>query len=219
ISIEQDLVEEVGRSFGYGNIAERSLVCPVEPPPHDERRWLVRRIQDRLAGAARFTETLSYSFHSDELLATVGMAELPHATIDNPQVAQESRVRRSVAPSLLPGLEANRRHRELVRLFEVGKGYLPERPSARHEPEERHLVGVLWAAPPNVHGGFRDNALSQLQGVVPDVLGVLERPPVVWGAGETPSWGQAGRSIAAVYPDGSVVATLASVSVDVLARL
>jgi phenylalanyl-tRNA synthetase beta chain len=220
ISIEQDLVEEVGRSFGYGNIAERSLVCPVEPPPHDERRWLVRRIADRLAGAARFTETMSYSFHSDELLATVGMAELPHATIDNPQVAQESRVRRSVAPSLLQGLEANRRHREVVRLFEIGKGYLPERPNARHEPEERHLVAVLWAAPPPpAQAGFQQNALSQLQGVVADVLGVLERPPIEWGAGEAPSWAQPGRSVAARYPSGEVVATLASVSLDVLARL
>jgi phenylalanyl-tRNA synthetase beta chain len=220
ISIERDLVEEVGRSFGYGNIAERSLVCPVEPPPHDERRWLVRRIQDRLAGAGRFTETLSYSFHSDELLAALGMAELPHATILNPQVAHESRVRRSVAPSLLSGLEANRRHRELVRLFEVGKGYLPERPNTRHEPEERHLVAVLWAAPPPpARAGFQENALSQLQGVVADVLGVLERPPLEWAAGEGSSWAQPGRCVAARYPGGEVVATLAQVSPDVLGRL
>jgi phenylalanyl-tRNA synthetase beta chain len=220
ISIERDLIEEVGRSFGYGNIAERSLVCPVEPPPHDERRWLVRRIQDRLAGAAHFTETLSYSFHSDELLALVGMADLPHATVDNPQVAQESRVRRSVAPSLLHGIEANRRHRELVRLFEVGKGYLPENASAQHEPEERHLVGVLWAAPaPRAAAGFQENALSRLQGVVADVLGVLERPPVEWGAGQAPSWAQPGRCISASFAGGAVAATLASVSPDVLARL
>jgi len=221
IAIERDLIEEVGRSFGYGNIAERSLVCPVEPPPHDERRWLVRRIQDRLAGAAHFTETVSYSFHSDELLAAVGMAEMPHATIDNPQVAQESRVRRSVAPSLLHGIEANRRHRELVRLFEVGKGYLPEQQNAQHEPEERHLVGVLWAAPAlRAEVGFQQNALSRLQAVVADVLGVLERPPLEWGAGQAPSWGQPGRCISASYgPGGAVVSTLASVSPEVLARL
>ncbi|HKO92209.1 MAG TPA: phenylalanine--tRNA ligase subunit beta, partial [Polyangiaceae bacterium] len=219
ISIERDLVEEVGRSFGYGNIAERSLVCPVEPPPHDERRALVRRIQDRLAGAAHFTETVSYSFHSDELLELLGVAELPHATIDNPQLTRESRIRRSVAPSLLPSIEANRRYREVVRLFEIGKGYVPERANARHEPEEQHLVGLLWASPPRNNAGFQDNALSRLQAVVADVLGVLERPPVVWSAGEAPPWAQAGRSLAARYPDGSVVATLSPVSAEVLAKL
>ncbi len=220
ISIERDLVEEVGRLFGYGNIAEKSLVAPVEPPPHDERRWLVRRIQDRLAGAARFTETLSYSFHSDELLDIVGQSALPHATIDNPQIAQQSRVRRSVAPSLLASIEANVRHREHVRLFEVGKGYLPERANERHEPEEHHLVGVLYAAPPPPAGAhFQANALSQLQGVLADVLGVLDRPPVEWGPGEAPSWGQPGRCVSARLPGGAVVATIASVSGEVLARL
>ncbi|HEU4577598.1 MAG TPA: phenylalanine--tRNA ligase subunit beta [Polyangiaceae bacterium] len=225
ISIERDLVEEVGRSFGYGNIAERSLVAPVEPPPHDERRWLVRRIQDRLAGPARFTETMSYSFHSDELLEIVGMSQLPHATVDNPQVAQESRVRRSVAPSLLQNLEANRRHREVVRLFEIGKGYLPENANARHEPEERHLAAVLWAAPaPSGPVGFQQNALARLQGVVHDVLGVLDRPPFEWGPGEAPPWalsaGQSGaRCISARHSGGAVVATLAVVSAEVLARL
>jgi phenylalanyl-tRNA synthetase beta chain len=220
IGIERDLVEEVGRLYGYGNIAERSLVAPVEPPPHDERRALVRRIQDRLAGAARFTETVSYSFHSDELLERLGLAELPHATVGNPQVTHESRIRRSVAPSLLANIEANRRHREVVRLFEVGKGYLPEQPNAQQEPLERHLVGVLWAAPvPRPGAGFQEHALAELQAVVADVLGVLERPNVEWGTGEAPAWASAGRCLAAKYPDGTVAAYLANVKPEVLARL
>jgi phenylalanyl-tRNA synthetase beta chain len=194
-------------------------VCPVQPPPHDERRALVRRIQDRLAGAAHFTETVSYSFHSDELLELLGVAELPHATIHNPQLTRESRIRRSVAPSLLPNIEANRRYREVVRLFEIGKGYLPERANAGHEPEERHLVGLLWASPVRTGAGFQDNALSQLQAVISDVLGVLERPGVEWSAGEAPPWAEAGRSLSARYPDGSVVATLSPVSAEVRAKL
>jgi phenylalanyl-tRNA synthetase beta chain len=219
IGIERDLVEEVGRLYGYGNIAEQSLVAPVKPPPHDERRLLVRRISDRLAGAARFTETVSYSFHSDELLERLGLADLPHARVKNPQVAQESRVRRSVAPSLLASIEANRRHRDVVRLFEVGKGYLPERANEQHEPLEQHLVGVLWAAPPPPAGAsFRQNALAELQAAVADVLGVLERPSVAWGPGEAPPWAQPGRCIVAKYPSGAVVATLANLKPEIAAR-
>lgn len=220
VTIERDLVEEVGRLHGYGNIAERALIAPVEPPPHDARRALVRRIQDRLAFAAHFTETLSYSFHADELLELLGLAETPHVTLDNPIVAKQSRIRRSVAPSLLVGLEANRRHRELVRVFEIGKGYCPERSSESHEPEERHLVGLLWAAPPARQGaGFRDNALAQLHATVADLLGALERPKVTWGSGAEPPWAEPGRSLVGTYPGGQVVATLASVSAPVLAAL
>jgi phenylalanyl-tRNA synthetase beta chain len=220
IGIERDLVEEVGRLHGYGNIVERTLVAPIQPPPHDERRLLVRRIADRLAGAAHFTETISYSFHSDDLLERLGLSELPHATLENPVVSQQSRMRRSVAPSLLTGLEANRRHREVVRLFEVGKGYLPENANAQGEPEERQLVALLLAAPPPRKGaGFQENSLAQLQGIVADVLDVLERPPVQWGGGTAPAWAEPGRCLVATYPGGAEVATLASVDASVLAAL
>jgi phenylalanyl-tRNA synthetase beta chain len=217
ISIEQDLVEEVGRMFGYDNITERSLLAPVVPPPHDERRALVRRIQDRLAGVAHFTETLSYSFHADELLTLLGQNELPHSTLANPVVAPQSRLRRSVAPSLLTNLEANRRYRDVVKLFEIGKGYVPEQANAEHEPLERHLVGLLFAAPPARKGaGFQEHSLAALQGVVTDVLSVLERPAVEWDSGDAPEWAVPGRSLVARYPDGTIAATLGNVRGDVL---
>lgn len=220
IGIERDLVEEVGRLYGYGNIEERPLVCPIVPPPHDERRWLVRAIADRLAGSAHFTETLSYSFQSDELLALFGLSELPHARLSNPVVSQQSRIRRSLVPSLLANIEANRRYREEVRLFEIGKGYLPENPNAQHEPEERHLAGVVLAAPARRDAGYRDHSLARLQAVVADVLASLERPRVVWGpADAAPPYAQPGRALVARYPSGAVAATLVALRHDVLAGL
>jgi phenylalanyl-tRNA synthetase beta chain len=219
IGIERDLVEEVGRLHGYGNIAERPLVAPIEPPPHDERRWLVRRIADRLSGAARFTETLSYSFHSDELLALFGLGELPHATLVNPVVAQQSRIRRTLVPSLLANIEQNRRHRDEVRLFEIGKGYLAERRNAAQEPEERHLCALVLAAPLQRDASFAENSLARLQAVVADVLDVLERESVSWGPGEVPPYGQAGRALAATLPSGDLVATLVTPRAELLAAL
>jgi phenylalanyl-tRNA synthetase beta chain len=220
IGIERDLIEEVGRLYGYGNISERHLVAAVKPPPHDERRALVRRIQDRLAGAARFNETLSYSFHSDELLALLGMDTLPHATLQNPVVLQQSRMRRSVAPSLLVNLEANRRYRDVVRLFEVGKGYWPEQANERFEPRERHLVGLLLAAPPPPQGaGFRENSLAELQGIVADLLASVERPRPVWGGGEAPAWAAPGRGLVARYGEGEPAAVLGAVRPEILFEL
>jgi phenylalanyl-tRNA synthetase beta chain len=219
IGIERDLVEEVGRLYGYGNIAERKLICPIEPPPHDERRWLVRRVADRLAGAAHFTETISYSFQSDELLATFGLSDEPYATVKNPVVSQQSRIRRSLIPSLLANIEQNRRYRDEVRLFEIGKGYLPERRNEKHEPSERQLVGLVLAAPFRRDATYADNSLARLQGVVADVLSVVERGPVSWGPGESPRYGQPSRALAATASSGEVVATLTSVRADVLAAL
>jgi len=220
IGIERDLIEEVGRLHGYGNITERPLVCPIVPPPHDERRWLVREIADRLAGAAHFTETLSYSFQSDDLIALFGLSELPHATLSNPVVSQQSRIRRTLVPSLLANIEANRRYRDEVRLFEIGKGYHPENANEKHEPEERHVAGLVLAAPLKRDAGYRDNSLARLQSIVADVLAVLERPRVAWGPADAPPpYAQPGRALAARYPSGAVVATLVTVRHDVLGGL
>jgi phenylalanyl-tRNA synthetase beta chain len=219
IGIERDLVEEVGRLYGYGNIAERKLICPIEPPPHDERRWLVRRIADRLAGAAHFTETITYSFQSDELLATFGLSQEPHATLQNPIVSQQSRIRRTLVPSLLANIEQNRRYRDEVCLFEIGKGYLPEQRNDKHEPAERQLVGFVLATPWRRDASYKDNSLARLHAVVADVLSVVERAAPSWGPGEAPAYGQPGRALAATAASGEVIATLTSVRADVLATL
>ncbi len=190
ITIEQDLVEEVGRIHRYGNLPERSMSSVIAPPPPDERRLLVRGIQDRLAGGARFHEVLSYSFISDDMLERVGMSGLAHVRIINPVVQGQDKVRRSVLPSLLTNLEGNRRQRDDVRLFEIGKGYRPEQPSERGEPQELHLLGLVWATPPAAkHARFDDDRLAQLYGVITDLIDSLDLEPPDWeGKRPLPSW-------------------------------
>ena len=101
IGIEQDLVEEIGRIYRYGNIPEQPMQAEIRPPLRDPRRVMVRKIQDRLAGSARFHEVLSYSFLPDDMLARLGEADVPHVSVINPVDKAESRLRRSVLPSLL----------------------------------------------------------------------------------------------------------------------
>lgn len=207
LTIEQDLVEEVGRIHRYGNVPERVLVADIAPPPRDERwkrRMLVRAVQDRLAGAARFHETMSYSFVADALLAKLRCADEPHVAVINPVAEGFSRVRRSVMPSVLAALEENRRHRADVRLFEVGKGYLPEQGNERREPREVHELALAWArAPLAKDARFDANALSQLQGVVEDVVRSLELSDVRWAkAGTPPTWAHPGRALEGTF-DGS----------------
>lgn len=191
ITLEQDLIEEIGRIHRYGNIAEQALELSITPPPRDERRRLVRHLQDRLAGGARFRENLSYSFIADALIERLGEAALPHVRVINPVHQGESRIRRRVAPSLLPALEANRRHHADVRLFEIGKAYEPEHPSERGEPRERHLLALAWAGPrPDAKKArYDESRLQRLQSVVNDLVGSFGIAAPRWTSeGERPSW-------------------------------
>jgi phenylalanyl-tRNA synthetase beta chain len=197
ITIEQDLVEEVGRIHRYGNIEEQTLRLEIKPPPRNDRRRLVRQLQDRLSGGARFHESLSYSFLDDGLLETLGELDQPHVAVINPVVQSQSRVRRQVLPSLLPALEANRRHHGDVRLFEVGKGYEPEHAGERGEPRERHYLALAWAgSPPGKLASWDENRLLRLQAVVEDIVGLRTTTRPRWQVeGARPGWAHPGRCL------------------------
>jgi phenylalanyl-tRNA synthetase beta chain len=198
ITIEQDLIEEVGRIHRYGSIPEQNMQATVAPPRVDVRRELVRRIQDRLSGSARFHEVLSYSFISDAILERLGESNEPHVAVRNPMAQDEARVRRSVLPSLLDRLEANRRHAADVRLFEIGKGYRPQRGD---EPQEVHQLALAWSsAPEAVRERFDSARFPQLFGVITDLLASLGVSTPAWRPaepGEAPAWAHPGHCLVA----------------------
>jgi len=197
ITIEQDLIEEVGRIHRYGNIDEKPLYFEITPPPRNERRRLVRHLQDRLAGGARFHENLSYSFIPDALLEKLGDLDRPHVSVINPVVQGEAKIRRNVAPSLLPALEANRRNRSDVRLFEIGKAYEPEHESERGEPRERHLLGLAWAGTrPGKKALYDENRLMRLQAILLDLVRSWGCDSPRWTSeGPRPSWAHPGKCL------------------------
>ncbi|MFK7894351.1 MAG: phenylalanine--tRNA ligase subunit beta [Myxococcota bacterium] len=197
ITIEQDLVEEIGRIHRYGNIEEQPLRFEIAPPPRNERRILVRQLQDRLAGGARFNENLSYSFIEDGLLENLGELERPYVSVINPVNQSESKIRRTVLPSLLPALEANRRNRTDVRLFEIGKAYEPENGNDRGEPKERHLLALAWAGTrPGKKAAFDENRLMNLQAIVNDLIAARGCGAPSWSAdGEAPPWAHPGKCL------------------------
>lgn len=119
VSREVDLIEEVGRHFGYDRLPTTFPALLSSPPPSDpriERDTLVRRV----LLAAGCSEALTFSF-IDGTAAARFAEPSSIVPIGNPLSAQFSVLR----PSLLTGLlaaVAHNRHRERtdVRLFEIG---------------------------------------------------------------------------------------------------
>ena len=215
VSRAEDLVEEVGRLYGYDQIPGKRLVAEVAPPAKDARQLLVRKIQDRLSGGARFSEALCYSFQPDDLLEQLGVADEPRVRVVNPVAEGESSVRRSIVPSLLGRVELNRRHRDEVRLFEVGKGYQPEHTDERGQPREVHEAGLVLAAPREKQAAFNAGSRSRLQGVVEDLLKALDvfnAAPLKWRvageADQVPGWANPGRAQLLVCGEGEEELTL-----------
>lgn len=160
IAIEDDLVEEVARITGYDAVPTKMLSSEI--PHHEPQplRTLRERIKDLLASVG-MQETISYSLTTLEMLDKVeALRDGPQPMkLSNPMSAEFEYLRTSLRGSVLQTLANIRRvaQGEGLRLFEIGRVYLPREEARERElPDEREmLVGVLsgprfaasWVAP------------------------------------------------------------------------
>ena len=119
IEIEEDLIEEVARIFGYDNIPPALPAGELNPGIVSEGQVSLQSIQQALC-AAGYTEAINYSFTSRNLLARFSMAThvLPLA---NALSSDLEVMRTALLPGLMETLSSNlRRQQERVRFFETG---------------------------------------------------------------------------------------------------
>jgi phenylalanyl-tRNA synthetase beta chain len=151
IAQEDDLVEEIARIIGYDNLPTAALSTPIPPRQPQPDRELRERVKDIMV-ACGMQEVISYSLTS---IAALEKTQAPGDGVQplklaNPMSEEQEYLRTSLRSSILSTLAANQHHvREGIRLFEVGRTYIPrpadlvlERPADL--PLEREtLVGVM----------------------------------------------------------------------------
>jgi phenylalanyl-tRNA synthetase beta chain len=165
VSREVDLVEEVARHHGYAKI-------PSTLPPAGAvaglRPWqaMERSVRDVLVGAG-LTEVVNYAFVPD---APAGAA--PRVTLRNPLAEDQGALRDSlVVPGLLKTLQSNvRRGTRDVRIFEIGRVFLP----APGAPREERRLGLLITGGATPHWSERRRAADFFD--VKGTLEILARP-------------------------------------------
>lgn len=151
-----DVIEEVGRTFGYSRIPRRT---PSWPAPGGLTAYQKdrRATADVLAGLGAL-ESWTPSMVDDADHGRMGLSG-PAVAIANPMAREEGWLRRSMLPGLVRALvhNANRRQGE-VRLFEVGTVFSHPSESGREArggsggataallPGERELLSAAFAA-------------------------------------------------------------------------
>jgi phenylalanyl-tRNA synthetase beta chain len=148
VTREADLVEEVGRIWGYEKLpvtlpSRRGVSGRLEPAQR-----LRRRAEDALVGAG-VSEILGWSFAAPGLVRKLGIPDDdPRARVvrlANPMSEDQSVLRTSLLGPLLDNVERNRaRGNEDVRLWEYGAVYLAH---------EEGAAGGNGAGPGAVSGG------------------------------------------------------------------
>ncbi|OGG02621.1 phenylalanine--tRNA ligase subunit beta, partial [Candidatus Gottesmanbacteria bacterium RBG_16_37_8] len=122
LKIEEDLIEEVARIYGYNRFPK---TLPQTPPPVNQiayfKNYSVEFMVKNLLMAAGFTELSSYSLVSSDLItADHNKTAL---RILNPVSGEYEYLRSSLIPNLLNAIRQNQANIDKIDLFELGKIY------------------------------------------------------------------------------------------------
>ena len=121
VRIEEDLIEEVARLFGFDNIPEQAELGAHEIAPWTEGRVRNERASDLLVDRG-YQEAINYAF--TEASAQTALFPEPAIALANPISVELGVMRVSLWPGLLQAVGSNqRRQQSRVRLFEVGRRY------------------------------------------------------------------------------------------------
>jgi len=176
---EVDLIEEVGRHYGFDRLP---TTFPVLEQPQREPDAAVerdRRIRQLLT-ASGFFESMTFAFIERDAAVPFCEPGISPAAIANP-LSEKFAVLR---PSLLPGLIdscAHNRRRGLkdVRLFEVGSRFTAS--------GEGHATGLVWAGagePAHWSGGSRPVDFFDVKGAVEFLCSAFDVPATEFAPAE-----------------------------------
>jgi len=176
---EVDLIEEVGRHFGFDRLDATfpALKQPSPPPdPRIARDGLVRRVLT----AAGLSEAVTFGFVEAKAAELFDDGPAGTVAIANPLSAKFDTLRPLVVAGLVDAVAHNRRHgRRDVALFEIGTRF--------DRRGETRSVAIAWTGAAAQHwiGGARDVDFFEVKGVL-ERLGEALGAPMQFETGARP---------------------------------
>lgn len=159
IAIEEDLIEEVARVYGYNQIPEVSPTAVLKMSDHREADVALDTLKHALINRD-YQEAITYSFVDPkvqmELFPDINGLTLPH-----PISADMSVMRVSLWPGLLQAVSYNqKRQQPRVRLFETGLRFIPDDSEKTGVRQESVIGGVISGNRTNEHWDKEDNTVD-----------------------------------------------------------
>ena len=168
ISIQEDLIEEIGRIFGYQNISSvfpQTILIP--PERNDEILW-IRNCRDILKERG-FSEIYNYSFISDKDKENFGWKNGELLEVQNPMSLFNKYLRPSLVPNLLKNIKENLKNFDEIKIFELGKIFkkVKSQKLKVKSLEKKMLSGVL------TRKRIGDEGFYELKGILDFLLNRL----------------------------------------------
>ena len=147
LELPEDIVEEVGRLYGFDKLPRQLPMRSIKPAPRNPRRQLKQAIRQSLSRAGA-NEVLTYSFVHERVLKNAEQDPSRAYRLSNALSPDLQYYRTSVLPSLLDKVHANIKagHDEFM-LFEIGKIHDKQLPlTDENLPSEQTFVDGVYAS-------------------------------------------------------------------------
>ncbi|MDP3758797.1 MAG: hypothetical protein Q8Q86_03685, partial [Candidatus Daviesbacteria bacterium] len=158
IEIEEDLIEEVARMYGYERIPAKQLQGELPEKIDQSFPEFIYDLKKALSGAG-LTEVQTYSFYSSKTINDLRLTINDLIKIANPISSETEYMRDMIWPNLLEKAAENLKYFKEVVIFEIGKAY-----QAKPKLKEEYRLSMLLS-------DSSDNPIQELyqifQGVYP----------------------------------------------------
>ena len=164
IAIKEDIAEEVARIYGYDKIPTTIFKVATEREPKYKNDILTDVVIETMIGSG-VNQSISYSFVSPTVFDKVKIpadSKLRNVVkIKNPLGEDYSVMRTTTLPSIMESLGRNySRNNDYVRLFEIGRTYIPNEDQTKL-PTEKNVLTI---------GIYGDCDYLDLKGIVENVI-------------------------------------------------
>ncbi|MBL7636267.1 phenylalanine--tRNA ligase subunit beta [Atlantibacter hermannii] len=142
MEIEEDLVEEVARIYGYDNIPDEPVQAGLVMGNHREANLSLKRVKTLLNDKG-YQEVITYSFVDPKLQQRVHPGE-EALILPNPIASDMSAMRLSLWTGLLGTVVYNQnRQQSRVRIFETGLRFVPDTQAPLGIRQDVMLAGAI----------------------------------------------------------------------------
>lgn len=160
IKTPEDLVEEIGRFYGYDKIKSEAPSALLIPPQINRDRAWKKIIKDFLVQLG-LDESYHYSFLSQKEISLFKYNESDAIKLINPISSRYQYLRFSLLPNLLKASAENSKRFDQVRIFEMGKIF-------QSPDKEKEMLGITVF---DNQSGLQE--FYTLKGVIESLLGRL----------------------------------------------
>jgi len=161
LKTQEDLIEEIGRIWGYEKVKEQPMISEILPAKINEQVFFERKVQDKLTGIG-FDEVYNYSFYGEKDMVSCGFDNIKHLELENPMNSEQKYVRTSLIPNILKNIYENLKNFEDFRVFEEGRCYRPD----GKKVEEKRMLAMAVAKNKDSKGEI----FYDLKGAIEDML-------------------------------------------------